>query len=170
MANVKKVTLNSFEKFCWTSPLIDDEFGAIVAKFFECASAELCDDGGLILMEDDGRFRWAWQEEIDRFLDYVSSQYLSIDEVKLEEQPMDHAKFTEECGSIVLQIGGYIMAQDRDSEVYRDLHNELLASFVREQILRVKPYFDYLESKRKERMIENYDVRRGTSQVEENSN
>ena len=65
----------------------------------------------------------------------------------MEEKPMDHEKFNLVCSSIVLQIGGYIRAQNRD-EVSRDWDDELLANFVREQILTVKPYFDYLESKR----------------------
>ncbi|ODA41074.1 hypothetical protein [Desulfosporosinus sp. BG] len=143
---VKKFTLDSFQRFCWNSPLVGDEdFSSIVSKFFDCASAEVHKDV-IILTDDKGHTRWARTAEINYFLDYASSQYLNLDEVKLEEKPMDYARFNEESGSIVCELEGYIRAQNRDSGGASDLHNELLANFVREQILRVKPYFDYLES------------------------
>jgi hypothetical protein len=80
---VKRFTLNTFLKFCWTSSLIEDEFETIVAKFFDCAAAEMHDDG-LMLSDEEFRPRWARQDEIDRFLDYVSSQYLTKSDVPVE--------------------------------------------------------------------------------------
>lgn len=91
---VKKFTLDSFQRFCWTSSLIEDEFEAIVSKFFDCASAELFNDE-IILIDDEGRTRWARTEEINYFLDYVSSEYLGLNEVKLEERKMDLSALTK---------------------------------------------------------------------------
>lgn len=79
---VKKFTLKTFQAFCWTSSSIDDDFETIVAKFFGCASSEMHNDE-LILIDDEGRTRWARNEEIDRFLDYVSANYFGLIENKI---------------------------------------------------------------------------------------